>query len=117
VSTPEHSEQVAFVRWFRATFPSVLIYAIPNGEKRSVAIGKKLKDEGVVAGIPDLHVPAWRLRIEMKRADGGRVSVEQAEVMDYLQTVGETCLLCHGCDDARKQVQEFLTVRQRADSV
>jgi len=107
-STLEHGEQVAFVNWFRATFPSILIYAIPNGGKRSITEAKRLKAEGVVPGIPDLHVPAWKLRIEMKRQKGGRVSTEQAEVMDYLQTVGDTCLVCAGFEDARRQVFVFI---------
>ena len=94
--------------WFRATFPSILIYAIPNGGKRSITEAKRLKAEGVVPGIPDLHVPAWKLRIEMKRQKGGRVSTEQAEVMDYLQTVGDTCLVCAGFEDARRQVFKFI---------
>lgn len=94
--------------WFRATFPSILIYAIPNGGKRSITEAKRLKAEGVVPGIPDLHVPAWKLRIEMKRQKGGRVSTEQAEVIDYLQTVGDTCLVCAGFEDARRQVFKFI---------
>ena len=94
--------------WFRATFPSILIYAIPNGGKRSITEAKRLKAEGVVPGIPDLHVPAWKLRIEMKRQKGGRVSTEQDEVMDYLQTVGDTCLVCAGFEDARRQVFKFI---------
>ena len=40
-STLEHGEQVAFVDWFRATFPSILIYAIPNGGKRSITEAKR----------------------------------------------------------------------------
>ena len=108
MSTLEHGEQVEFVRWFRARFPTILIYAVPNGGKRSMTEAKRLKEEGVVPGIPDLHVPAWRLRIEMKRAKGGRLSVEQKEVLDYLQTVGETVIVAAGCSDATKQVMDFL---------
>lgn len=104
----EHVEQVTFVNWFRATFPSILIYAIPNGGYRDNRTAEKLKAEGLVPGIPDLHVPAWKLRIEMKRQKGGRVSPEQAEVMDYLQTVGDTCMVCAGFEDARRQVLEFI---------
>ena len=112
-SSLEHGEQVAFVRWFRATFPSVLIFAIPNGGKRGISEAKRLKEEGVVPGIPDMNVPAWRLWVEMKRVKGGRVSDEQAETMDYLQTIGDTCLVTLGCDDAIKQVLNFLMEKQK----
>ncbi len=69
----EHDEQVGFVNWFRAKFAGVLIFAVPNGGKRSISAGKKFKAEGVVAGVPDLFVPEWNLWVEMKRASGGRL--------------------------------------------
>jgi len=70
----ETEEQEGFVNWFRAKFPGVLIFAIPNGGHRAISTAKRLKAEGVVPGIPDLHVPAWRLWIEMKRVKGGKLS-------------------------------------------
>jgi hypothetical protein len=39
-SPSEHSEQVGFVNWFNAQYPRVLIFAIPNGEKRSITVAK-----------------------------------------------------------------------------
>ena len=50
----EHRLQVACVRWFRLQHPNVLIFAIPNGGQRNVVTAKRLKDEGVVAGVADL---------------------------------------------------------------
>ena len=44
----EHQEQVQLVRWFRASHPSVLIFAIPNGGYRSRVTASRLKAEGVV---------------------------------------------------------------------
>lgn len=109
-SKAEHGEQVAFVNWFRATYPAILIFAIPNGEKRDIGTAVKLKAEGVVPGIPDLYIPAWRLWVEMK-AKGGKISHEQSEVMDYLQTVGDTCIVAYGWQDAVEQVQKVLACR------
>lgn len=34
--------------------PNCIWYAVPNGEKRSIATGRRLKAMGVVAGIPDM---------------------------------------------------------------
>jgi len=59
-SPSEHSEQVGFINWFRVQYPRVLIFAIPNGEKRSISVAKRLKAEGVVRGIPDLYIPEWK---------------------------------------------------------
>ena len=53
----EHNLQIACVRWFRLQYPKHLIYAIPNGGRRNVAVAAKLKAEGVLPGVPDLHIP------------------------------------------------------------
>ena len=104
----EHGEQVTFVNWFRASFPSVRIFAIPNGGKRGKAEAKRLKDEGVTAGVPDLYIPAWRLWVEMKRQDGGVLSAEQEDWLDYLQTVGDSVIVAHGWEHAVTQVNAWL---------
>ena len=95
------------MRWFRRKFSDVRIFAIPNGGSRSQSAGAKLKAEGVSAGVPDLFVPAWRLWIEMKRQKGGRVSPEQTDWMQYLESLGHTCLLCPGSENAQDQVNAF----------
>ncbi len=109
----EHEEQVGFVQWFRGMFPGVLIYAIPNGGKRSMSVAKELKAEGVVPGVPDLHVPAWRLWIEMKRIKGGKLSDEQIDMHDYLESIGDTVIIGRGAKDASARVLGFVQARRR----
>ena len=104
----EHSEQVGFVNWFRAKYPHTLIFAIPNGEKRSISVATRLKAEGVTRGIPDLYIPSCNLWVEMKRATGGRLSPDQKKVIEYLRSVGHTVIVGKGAGDASKQVLEFL---------
>jgi len=106
-SPSEHEEQVGFINWFRAKYPDVLIFAIPNGEKRAISVAKRLKMEGVVRGIPDLFVPAWTLWIEMKRVSGGRLSTEQRQMIKYLEGIGHTVIIGKGAGDASKQVLDF----------
>jgi len=103
----EHYEQVELVNWFRHTYPSVLIYAVPNGGNRSASEANCLVLEGVVAGIPDLHVPDWDLYVEMKRIKGGIVSDEQLAIMNYLTMAGKRCLVGRGFEDAKAQIQQF----------
>jgi hypothetical protein len=91
-----------------------LIFAIPNGEKRSITVAKRLKAEGVVRGIPDLFIPEWRLWVEMKRKTGGRLSTEQKSMINYLQNIGYTVIVGIGAGDASRQVLEF--VRLKNDS-
>ena len=107
-SHSEHSEQVGFVNWFRAKYPDTLIFAIPNGEKRSISVATRLKAEGVTRGIPDLYIPACNLWGEMKRVTGGRLSPDQKKVIEYLKSVGHTVIIGKGASDASKQVLEFL---------
>ncbi len=111
ISPSEHSEQVGFINWFRAKYPDVLIFAIPNGEKRAISVAKRLKMEGVVRGIPDLFVPAWTLWIEMKRVSGGRLSTEQRQMIKYLEGIGHTVIIGKGAGDASKQILDFLKER------
>ena len=104
----EHEEQVGFVNWFRARFPGVLIYAIPNGGKRAMSTAKELKAEGVVPGVPDLHVPAWGLCIEMKRAKNGKLSDDQMQMIGYLEGIGQAVIIGHGAAQASEKVLGFV---------
>ena len=54
---PEHILQVNCVNYFRLRYPKGLIYAIPNGGQRNVIVASKMKAEGVLSGVPDLHIP------------------------------------------------------------
>ena len=113
MSTPdriptEHEEQREVVRWFRQTWQGVLIHAIPNGGARSKATAGRLKAEGVVSGVPDLFVPAWRLWIEMKRTRGGSLSPEQKEIIKQLENVGYCVIVSKGAEDAKRQIGVFL---------
>ena len=104
----EHSEQVGFINWFRVKYPNVLIFAIPNGEKRAITVAKRLKAEGVVRGIPDLLIPQWTLWVEMKRISGGRLSPEQKAMIQYLEGIGQKVIVAKGAADASKQILEYL---------
>ncbi len=103
----EHEEQREVVRWFRQTFPGVRIIAIPNGGARNKVTAARLKAEGVAPGVPDLFVPAWRLWIEMKRAKGGVVSVQQRDWLQYLVEVGYSAMVCRGADEAKARIEAF----------
>jgi hypothetical protein len=105
-SPSEHSEQVGFINWFRVKYPNVLIFAIPNGEKRAITVAKRLKAEGVVRGIPDLFIPQWTLWVEMKRISGGRLSPEQRGMIVYLEGIGQKVIVAKGAGDASKQILE-----------
>jgi hypothetical protein len=98
----EHVIQRQAVQWIRQNTPYV-VFAIPNGENRSRATGGRLKAEGVLAGVPDLCIPALSLFIEMK-TDVGEVSPMQKEVHERLRKDGQTVEVCRSVEDVMRVV-------------
>lgn len=60
----EHDEQAAFFQWCELTkgqHPELAyFYAIPNGGYRHISTARKLKAEGIKAGVLDTHLPIGR---------------------------------------------------------
>lgn len=94
----EHQLQVSCVNWFRYQYPKELIYAIPNGGQRNIIVASKLKEEGVLAGVPDLCIPIARksyhgLYIELK-VGKNKLTENQKEVISRLVDNGYKCYTC-----------------------
>ena len=109
----EDDEQIAFVKWFRANYPMVLIWSTPNGGHRNKSVALKMKLTGQTPGVPDLFIPEWRLFIEMKRQKGGTVSPEQKAIMAELVRVGYVCQVCNGYAAAKDFVLSFVDAKSR----
>ena len=112
----EHQEQVALMEWWRI-WPGkreALLFAVPNGGLRRIKTAAALRSEGVLAGVPDLFLAALRdgkpgLWIEMKRRHGGRVSEAQRAVHTQLNAAGYPVIVCHGWEDARDAIINYLS--------
>lgn len=121
IKTPtptEHEEQVNLFRWFRMRHDGMVMYAIPNGGARNSITGARLRDEGVLAGVPDVFLPCpsggkHGLYIEMKRQKGGRVSPAQKAVMQALRMQGYEVAVCHGWQEARDYIEQYLAREDR----
>ena len=108
----EHEIQVACVNYFRLRYPKGLIYAIPNGGQRNVIVASKLKAEGVLSGVPDLHIPIAKkgfhgLYVELKNGKAGKVSDNQKTIMEKLQSEGYQCEVCRSFDEFRNVVDNY----------
>ncbi|PTW53583.1 VRR-NUC domain-containing protein [Breoghania corrubedonensis] len=118
----EHEEQAALIKWADfsyAKYPDLtMLYAIPNGGDRHKATAAALKAEGVVAGVPDLHLPVARglyhgLYVEMKReglrhhARGGR-SFDQVAWHKALRNRDNAVCTCYGWVAASKAITAYL---------
>lgn len=113
----EHHEQVLFVARFRMAYPVFrkLLYAVPNGGRRSKTEAAALKAEGVVPGVPDLFLSVPRgkyhgMYIEMKKALGGRVSKPQADMIKLLEYQGYYVQVCEGAEAAMTAVTWYLSL-------
>jgi hypothetical protein len=108
----EHQEQRALFDWARYIPECKLMFAIPNGGDRHILVAKKLKAEGVKAGVPDIFLPVPTrkfngLFIEMK-SKGGRTSESQNWWLGHLNTMGYKAEVCKGFDQARETILNYL---------
>ena len=108
----EHQLQVACIQWFRLQHRKRLIYAIPNGGKRGIVTAAKLKAEGVVSGIPDLHIAVANrfyhgLYIEVK-VKPNAPTLSQKEMMNQLHANGYKCAVCYDLKQFMKVVNQYL---------
>lgn len=112
----EHLEQKQVVIWARMSrgrHPCLhRLFAIPNGGARHIVTGRKLKAEGVCAGVPDLFLahpvdPFAGLFVEMKTA-GGRVSPEQRVWLTDLSGAGYACAVAYGGNQGIQAIQTYL---------
>lgn len=99
----EHWEQAQFYSWWRKTQPDI-IFAIPNGGKRSKSQASKLSLEGVHPGVWDMFAPERGLWIEFKRQRGGYLSKEQKE-FGVLMLTHYSCMVAYGWQDAVYQLE------------
>lgn len=110
----EHEIQKSCVKWFNIRYPKLrgLLFAIPNGGRRDISTGTKLKEEGVVAGVSDLllicpGILYPSLCIEMKTPKG-KQQESQKLWQKKVETVGSKYVVCRSLDDFTKAIQEYL---------
>jgi len=130
---PEHDAQVEVFEWAKVMsmkHPELeLLHATPNGafyggDKGRWSRAKKMRDEGVKSGVPDIFLPVPMaytdkttglansmvagLWIEMK-AEEGKVSPEQEWWISKLEEYGYTVMVCYSADEAIKVIIDYLS--------
>lgn len=110
----EHRLQVACVKWFRTQHEKLrpYLFAVPNGGRRDETTARKLKDEGVVAGVSDLillipNKDYHGLLIEMK-TEKGRQSSSQEEWQAALEKQGYKYTICRTLYEFIKTVNTYI---------
>ncbi len=114
MKTAEHDLQVGCVTWFRCRFPQYLylLFAVPNGGQRNVAVAGKLKAEGVLAGVADLlllipNEEYHGLCVELK-AIKGRQTEKQSNWQQEVEKQGYRYVVCRSIEDFIKEIERYL---------
>lgn len=117
----EHTEQVAFLDWcalHAAQYPELRwLYAVPNGGQRDVRVARRMKAEGVKAGVPDLCLPVSRggyhgLYMEAK-VKPNKLTPEQSAWLRFLALQGYAAKVCYGFDELLETVRWYLALEHR----
>ena len=109
-----HKLQTGCVNWYRSQFRNKLLFSIPNGGQRSKTTGKKLKAEGVTAGVPDLFLAVGNhnyhgLFIEMKY--GNNICSEiQSDIHIILKQSRYKVEVCYTLDSFMQIICDYLGV-------
>lgn len=89
-------------------------FHVPNGGHRHVAVAKKLKGEGVKAGVPDILILQPRggyhgLAIEFKATppDDAKVSDSQLKWLNRLAENGYLSVVCRGTKAAKETISNY----------
>lgn len=126
----EHAIQAAFIEWvYRVeNLPQYhalkLSFAVPNGARVGIGQAKKLKAEGMRAGVCDWWLPVVReirgerwtglehkgLCIEFKTRLG-RLSKAQTDYRGALESVGWRVEVCRSTEHAIAVVNDYLGVK------
>ena len=113
----ESEEQQALFEWInfnKGHYPELkLMYHTPNEGKRSVSTGAKMKREGLVSGVPDIHLPVAKgkyhsLYIELKRVKHSKISKEQEAFIRLLNMYDNFAIICYGWEQAIKVIEWYL---------
>lgn len=112
----EATEQATLIQWCnlnKCVYPELgLIFHVPNGGQRNKTEARRLKAEGVKAGVPDLFLPVARgkfhgLFIEMKYGNN-KATPKQREWIIELNNQGYYAVVCNGFDEAKTTIESYI---------
>lgn len=114
----EHRLQCDCVSWFKLTFPDFarVFFAVPNGGRRDASTGRRLKEEGVTAGVADLlflHARGgfYGLAIELKTARG-RQSEEQKAWQEEVECQCYKYSVVRSFDEFEKLILDYFDLNE-----
>jgi len=115
----EHQEQVELFKWVRLNerrHPELRwVFAIPNGGHRHIKVARRLRAEGVRAGVADIFCPIPRggyhgLWIEMK-VKPNKLTANQKEFVEEMYRQGYKVAVCYSWLEAVRTLCGYLDIR------
>lgn len=96
-------------QWVRKTHPYLLIFHVPSGEDRHIAVAMKLKRMGVIQGVADflMFVPGMAVAIELKEHDGSQ-SKPQEYFQERWEKLGHVYVVARSLDEFKNIVRRFV---------
>ena len=114
--------QSACVKWFRYQHSDIkdLLFSIPNGiplanKNVRTKIYKKLKEEGLQPGVPDLFLAVGSsiyngMFIEIK-SKKDRLRKKQVDMIRALEQQNYKCVVVRSLDEFMEVIKEYLSIR------
>lgn len=117
----EHEEQADLFTWAElesTRHPELLeLFAIPNGARTAMSVARKLKAEGLKAGVEDVMLLVARggyhgLLIEMKRTDASPSDVKPEQLAWHATHTrrGYKVVVCKGAEEAKATLLSYLSL-------
>lgn len=116
----EFDIQRAYVIWFNgeqrkdgtwkvqpAKRPGVIGFHVPNGGHRNAFEGKRLKQSGVLAGVPDFAILFGRLHFIEFKKPGGSLSQVQIDLHPQLIAAGAWIVTVDSLEAAKDQTRAW----------
>jgi len=107
----ESEEQRRFVIEVKLNYKDFIVFSVPNGGSRNKIEASRLKNEGLLAGVPDLCVlmpNSKMVFIEMKKQKGGVISNNQKKLINQINKNGFDVIIGYGYLDAISKFESYL---------
>lgn len=107
----EHEIHLKAWQWVQKTYPSLLIFHVPNGENRNVATAVKLKRMGVLPGVADFLIFFHGVCVAIELKDGGgKQSAAQEKFQARWTGLGHWYEIARSLEDFQRIVQSYYGV-------
>lgn len=114
---PEDILQMQIARFLKVAAPDLLWWHTPNGGTRKIGEARKLKDMGVLAGVPDMTfiLPGGLVAFIELKAPKGRLEPSQKAFAEAAIKAGAAWAVCRSLEEVEATLRSWnVPLRARA---